>query len=103
MNLTTTPVLVLSGLLLAVGTYGVLTRRNAITLLISVEVMMNAANLNLVAFSRLHQPELMTGQIFALLGIGIAACEAAVGLALILSIYRRFGTTDVDRVNFLKG
>lgn len=98
-----TAVLVLTGFLLAVGVYGVLTRRNAITLLISVEIMMNAANLNLVAFSRLHQPELMTGQVFALFGIGIAACEAAVGLALILAIYRRFRTTDVDRVNLLRG
>jgi NADH-quinone oxidoreductase subunit K len=98
-----TPILILTGFLLGVGVYGVMTRRNAITLLISVEIMMNAANLNLVAFSRLHQPELMTGQVFALFGIAIGACEAAVGLALILAIYRRFGTTDVDRVNFLRG
>jgi NADH-quinone oxidoreductase subunit K len=103
MNGSMTPVLMLSGFLLAAGTYGVLTRRNAITMLISVEIMMNAANLNLVAFSRLHNPELMTGQVFALFGIAIGACESAVGLALILAIYRRFGTTDVDRVNFLRG
>ena len=64
---------------------------------------MNAANLNLVAFSRLHQPELMTGQVFAIFGIGIAACEAAVGLALILTIYRRFGSTDVDSVDLPQG
>ncbi len=98
-----TPVLVLSGILFAIGVFGVLTRRNAITMLVSVEIMMNAANLNLVAFSRLHEPKLMTGQTFAILGIGIAACEAAVGLALILAIYRRFSTTDVDHLDLLKG
>ncbi|MCL5942302.1 MAG: NADH-quinone oxidoreductase subunit NuoK [Actinobacteria bacterium] len=97
-----TAVLVLSAVLFAIGLFGVLTRRNAITLLVSVEVMMNAANLNLVAFSRLYQPELMTGQVFAILGIGVAACEAAVGLALILTIYRRYGSTDVDRVRLLR-
>lgn len=97
-----TAVLVLSAVLFAIGLFGVLTRRNAITLLVSVEVMMNAANLNLVAFSRLYQPELMTGQVFAVLGIGVAACEAAVGLALILAIYRRYGSTDVDRVRLLR-
>ncbi len=98
-----TLVLVFSGLLFAIGTYGVLTRRNAITLLISVEILMNAANLNFVAFSRLWEPELMTGQVFALVGISIAACEAAVGLALILAVFRRFGTTDVGRIDFLRG
>lgn len=98
-----TLVLVISGLLFAVGAFGVLTRRNAITVLISVEIMMNAANLNLVAFNRLHEPELMSGQVFALVGISVAACEAAVGLALILAIYRRFGTSDVDRIDLLRG
>ncbi len=97
-----TPVLVLSAVLFATGLFGVLTRRNAITLLVSVEIMMNAGNLNLVAFSRLYQPELMTGQVFAIMGIGIAASEAAVGLALILTIYRRYGSTDVDRVRLLR-
>ncbi|MCZ7662443.1 MAG: NADH-quinone oxidoreductase subunit NuoK [Thermoleophilia bacterium] len=97
-----TPVLVLSAVLFATGMFGVLTRRNAITLLVSVEIMMNAGNLNLVAFSRLYQPELMTGQVFAIMGIGIAASEAAVGLALILTIYRRYGSTDVDRVRLLR-
>lgn len=99
----TTAALVLSSVLFAVGVFGVLTRRNAITLLVSVEIMMNAANINLVAFSRVHQPEAMTGQVFALLGIGIAACEAAVGLALILAVRRRFGGTDVQSIDLLKG
>ncbi len=99
----TTAALVLSSVLFAVGVFGVLTRRNAITLLVSVEIMMNAANINLVAFSRVHEPEAMTGQVFALLGIGIAACEAAVGLALILAVRRRFGGTDVQSIDLLKG
>lgn len=98
-----TPVLVLSGLLVAIGTYGVLTRRDGISLLVSVEIIMNAATLNLVAFSRLYDATRMTGQVFALFSIGIAACEAAVGLALVLAIHRRYRTTDVDRVNLLKG
>lgn len=99
----TTAALTLSSVLFAVGMFGVLTRRNAISLLVSVEIMMNAANINLVAFSRIHQPEAMTGQVFALLGIGIAACEAAVGLALILTVRRRFGGTDVQSIDLLKG
>lgn len=99
----TTAALTLSSVLFAVGVFGVLTRRNAISLLVSVEIMMNAANINLVAFSRIHQPEAMTGQVFALLGIGIAACEAAVGLALILTVRRRFGGTDVQSIDLLKG
>ncbi|HZJ29522.1 MAG TPA: NADH-quinone oxidoreductase subunit NuoK [Solirubrobacterales bacterium] len=99
----TTAALTLSSVLFAVGVFGVLTRRNAIALLVSVEIMMNAANINLVAFSRVHHPEAMTGQVFALLGIGIAACEAAVGLALILAVRRRFGSTDVHSIDLLKG
>lgn len=99
----TAAALTLSSVLFAVGVFGVLTRRNAISLLVSVEIMMNAANINLVAFSRIHQPEAMTGQVFALLGIGIAACEAAVGLALILTVRRRFGGTDVRSIDLLKG
>lgn len=99
----TTAALTLSSVLFAIGVFGVLTRRDAISLLVSVEIMMNAANINLVAFSRIHQPEAMTGQVFALLGIGIAACEAAVGLALILTVRRRFGGTDVGSIDLLKG
>lgn len=99
----TTAALTLSSVLFAIGVFGVLTRRNAIALLVSVEIMMNAAILNLVAFSRLHQPEAMTGQVFALVGIAIAACEAAVGLALVLAVYRRFGSTDVDSIDLLRG
>jgi NADH-quinone oxidoreductase subunit K len=99
----TTAALSLSAVLFAIGVFGVLTRRNAISLLVSVEIVMNAAAINLVAFSRIYEPEAMTGQVFALLGIGIAACEAALGLALILAVYRRFGSTDVDTIDLLRG
>lgn len=99
----TTAAVTLSSVLFAIGVFGVLTRRNAISLLVSVEIMMNAAIINLVAFSRLYEPEAMTGQVFALFGIGIAACEAAIGLALVLAVYRRFGSTDVDSIDLLKG
>ncbi len=99
----TTAAVTLSSVLFAIGVFGVLTRRNAISLLVSVEIMMNAAIINLVAFSRLYEPEAMTGQVFALFGIGIAACEAAIGLALVLAVYRRFGSTDVDTIDLLKG
>ncbi|MBU2603080.1 MAG: NADH-quinone oxidoreductase subunit NuoK [Actinobacteria bacterium] len=99
----TTAAVTLSSVLFAIGVFGVLTRRNAISLLVSVEIMMNAAIINLAAFSRLYEPEAMTGQVFALVGIGIAACEAAVGLALVLAVYRRFGSTDVDSIDLLKG
>ncbi|MHB0978786.1 MAG: NADH-quinone oxidoreductase subunit NuoK [Thermoleophilia bacterium] len=99
----TAAALSLSAVLFAIGVFGVLTRRNAISLLVSVEIVMNAAAINLVAFSRIYEPEAMTGQVFALLGIGIAACEAALGLALILAVYRRFGSTDVDTIDLLRG
>lgn len=99
----TVAALTLSAVLFAIGVFGVLTRRNAISLLVSVEIVMNAATINLVAFSRIYEPEAMTGQVFALLGIGIAACEAALGLALILAVYRRFGSTDVDTIDLLRG
>lgn len=97
------PVVILTSFLLVLGGYGALTRRNAIAVVISLEIMMNAANLNLVALSRLHSAELATGQTFALLAIAVGACEAAVGLALILAVYRHYGTTDLDRIDLLRG
>lgn len=88
--------LLVSSLLFAVGLAGALTRRNSILMLVGIELMLNAANLNFVAFWRfgLH-PEAMTGIVFVLFSIGIAAAEAAVGLALILAVYRHTHTTDL--------
>lgn len=97
-----TKVLILSSLLFAIGLFGVVTRRNAIIILVSIEIMMNAAALNFVGFSLVHQPQQVTGQVFTILIITIAACEAAVGLALVLAIYRRFRSTNIDGINLLK-
>jgi NADH:ubiquinone oxidoreductase subunit K len=98
--------LVFSSLLFAIGAYGVLTRKNAIVVLMSIEVMLNAANINLVAFSSyhyiLHGGMDASGQAIALLSIAIAAAEVAVGLAIILSVYRRYQTIDVDKINILR-
>jgi len=98
--------LIFSSLLFAIGAYGVLTRKNAIVVLMSIEVMLNAANINLVAFSSyyniLHGGVDASGQAIALISIAIAAAEVAVGLAIILSVYRRYQTIDVDKINILR-
>ena len=96
--------LVLSALLFAVGLAGALTRRSAILVLVGIELMLNAANLNFIAFWRYGpNPEALTGVIFVLFAIGVAAAEAAVGLALIIAVYRHYRTTDVDQVDSMKG
>jgi NADH-quinone oxidoreductase subunit K len=96
--------LLLSALLFAVGLAGALTRRNGIIVLVGIELMLNAANLNFIAFWRFGpHPEALTGILFVLFSIGVAAAEAAVGLALIISIYRHYKTSDVDQVTSMKG
>ena len=96
--------LLLSAMLFAIGLAGALTRRNAILVLVGVELMLNAANLNFIAFWRFSSnPEALTGVMFVLFAIAIAAAEAAVGLALIIAIYRHFRTANVDNVDTLKG
>ncbi|NBR85169.1 MAG: NADH-quinone oxidoreductase subunit NuoK [Verrucomicrobia bacterium] len=96
--------LLVSALLFCIGLAGALTRRNAIMVLIGIELMLNAANLNFIAFWRFSEnPETMTGLMFALFSIAIAAAEAAVGLALIITIYRHFRTANVDKVEEMKG
>ncbi|KAF0179364.1 MAG: NADH-quinone oxidoreductase subunit K [Limisphaerales bacterium] len=96
--------LFVSALLFCIGLAGALTRRNAIMVLIGIELMLNAANLNFIAFWRFSEnPETMTGLTFALFSIAIAAAEAAVGLALIITIYRHFRTANVDKVEDMKG
>lgn len=94
--------LVISAGLFCIGIFGVLARRNAIAVLMSVELMLNAANINLVAFWRYINPEQINGQIFAAFVFAVAAGEAAVGLALILSIYRNRHSVIVEDVNILK-
>lgn len=96
--------LLVSALLFCIGLAGALTRRNAIMVLIGIELMLNAANLNFIAFWRFSENlEAMTGLTFALFSIAIAAAEAAVGLALIITIYRHFRTANVDKVEDMKG
>src|ERR1700692_5038336 len=96
--------LLLSALLFAIGLAGALTRRNAILVLIGIELMLNAANLNFIAFWRYGpHPEALTGIMFAIFSIGVAAAEAAVGLALISSIYRHFKTTNLDQIDSMRG
>ncbi len=96
--------LVLAGFLFSCGLYAALARRNAVAVLMGIELMLNAVNINLLAFWRYGPyPERLEGQIFALFVIAIAAAEAAVGLALIISIYRNRKTVNLDELDMLKG
>ena len=96
--------LIASALLFSIGLAGALTRRNAILVLVGIELMLNSANLNFIAFWRFSEnPEMLTGVMFVIFSIGIAAAEAAVGLALIISIYRHYKTTDLGHMDSLKG
>lgn len=94
--------LILSSILFCVGIFGVLTRRNAIGVLMSIELMFNAVNINFVAFSKFVTPSEFVGQIFAIFVITIAAAEATVGLAIVLLIYRNFKGINVDNINLMK-
>ncbi|MGC8877948.1 MAG: NADH-quinone oxidoreductase subunit NuoK [Anaerolineae bacterium] len=94
--------LTVAAALFAIGLYGVLSRRNAIGVLLGIELMLNAANLNLVAFWRYVTPQALTGQVFAIFVIGIAAAEVAAGLAIIISAYRRRRTVVVDELNTMR-
>ena len=99
-----TSYLLLSALLFAVGLAGAVTRRNAILALIGIELMLNAANLNFIAFWRFGpHPEALTGVMFVIFSIAIAAAEAAVGLALIIAVYRHYKSVNLDQMKNLKG
>lgn len=91
----------LSAILFTIGAVGVLIRRNAIVIFMSVELMLNAANLAFVAFARAH--EAISGQIFVFFVMTVAAAEVAVGLALIVAIFRTKQSIDVDQINSMKG
>lgn len=95
--------LILAAALFCVGAYGVLSRRNAIVVLMGVELMLNAVNINLVAFWRYLEPGGATGQVFALFVYVVAAAEAAVGLALIIAIWRTQETIALEDIDLLKG
>jgi NADH-quinone oxidoreductase subunit K len=96
--------LLVAALLFSIGLAGALSRRSAILVLIGIELMLNAANLNFIAFWRYGpNPAALTGIMFALFSIAVAAAEAAVGLSIILAIYRHSRTTDLDQMNSMKG
>jgi NADH:ubiquinone oxidoreductase subunit K len=96
--------LILSAFLFAIGFIGALTRRNSILVLMGIELMLNAANLNFIAFWRYGpHPEALTGIIFVLFSIAVAAAEAAVGLALIISIHGHYRTIDVTKMDSMRG
>jgi NADH-quinone oxidoreductase subunit K len=93
--------IIFSAVLFSLGTLGVLIRRNSLVIFMSIELMLNAANLSFVAFSRIH--ESFSGQIFVFFIMAVAAAEVAVGLALIVTIYRSRHTIDIDGMSSLKG
>jgi NADH-quinone oxidoreductase subunit K len=98
--ITTVHYLILSAALVLIGTIGVLTRRNIVTILMSIELILNAVNINLVAFSRHLQQ--VTGQVFAIFVITVAVAEAAVGLGILIALFRNKETVLADEVDLLK-
>ena len=105
MNLESIPLqafLIVSSALFCIGIWGLLNRRNAVRVLMSIELMLNAVNINLMAFSSYIDNNLIQGQVFAIFVITVAAAEAAVGLAILLSLYRNRVTVDMESFNLLK-
>lgn len=94
--------LIFAAALFCIGLFGVLARRNAIAILMGIELMLNAVNINLVAFWRFDTPRDISGQAFAVMVFAVAAAEVAVGLALFISVYRRRGTVAADEIDLLK-
>jgi NADH:ubiquinone oxidoreductase subunit K len=94
--------LIFAAALFSIGFYGVLARKNAILILMGVELMLNAVNINLVTFWRYTNPILITGQVFAVIVFAVAAAEVAVGLALVISLYRRRKSIAADEINLMK-
>jgi NADH-quinone oxidoreductase subunit K len=90
-----------SAVLFTIGVVGVLTRRNALIIFMCVELMLNAVNLSFVALSRMHGAAL--GQVFVVFVMTVAAAEAAVGLAIVIAVYRHFGTVELQNINLLRG
>ena len=94
--------ILVSAILFCIGIFGVLTRRNLVQILMSIELILNAAMINFVAFSAYQKPESQLGTVFAIFIIIVAACEVGLGLAIILSVYRSKSTTDISKINILK-
>ena len=94
--------LVISTLMFFIGIYGFLTRRNLITMLMSIELILNSVNINFVVFNRFLYPNQLNGHFFSLIVIAVAASEAAVAIAIIINIYRNFKSIDVDNLDQMK-
>jgi NADH:ubiquinone oxidoreductase subunit K len=94
--------LILAAILFCIGLYGAVTKKNAISVFMCIELMLNSANINLVAFNHFLKPDILAGHTFAVFIIAVAACEVAVGLAIVLSLYRHRKSTAVDDMDFLK-
>jgi NADH:ubiquinone oxidoreductase subunit K len=95
--------LIFAALLFSIGLFGVLSRRNAVAILLGIELMLNSVNINLAAFWRYGQDvSQMTGQVFAIIVFAVAAAEVSVGLALVISVYRRHNTVVADDINMMK-
>lgn len=105
MNIGIEHYLILSAVLFSIGLYGALAKRNAVVILMCIELMLNAVNIAMVAFSRYLAPDvvLLTGQVFAIFIMTVAAAEAAVGLAIIIAIYRSRKNVDVEQADLMKG
>ena len=105
MNIGLEHYLILSAVLFSIGLYGALAKRNAVVILMCIELMLNAVNITMVAFSRYLVPDvvLLTGQVFAIFIMTVAAAEAAVGLAIIIAIYRSRNNVDVEQSDLMKG
>jgi NAD(P)H-quinone oxidoreductase subunit 4L len=95
--------LTLSAILFAIGLYGVVSSRNIIRVLMCVELMLNAVNINFVAFNRFVNPDVLNGQVFAIFVLTLSAAEAALGLAIVIALYRKKATVDIDSYRELQG
>jgi NADH:ubiquinone oxidoreductase subunit K len=93
--------LILAAVLFCIGVYGVISRRNGVLVLMSIELILNSVNINLIAFSVMTNT--ISGQVFALFVIAVAAAEVGVGLAIVLAIFRTHRTVDIDQVDLMKG
>jgi NAD(P)H-quinone oxidoreductase subunit 4L len=94
--------LILSACLFAIGLFGALSKKNTIVILMCIEIMLNAVNITMVAFSRFVTPQFLTGQVFAIFIMVVAAAEVAIGLAIIIAIYRTHKTIDSDKIGSMK-
>lgn len=96
------PYLTLGAILFCIGLYGALTKRNAVIVLLCIELMLNGSNLNLIAFAKMGLTPSLTGQVFSLFTITLAAAEVAIGVAILIMLYRNRGTSNVNEMNLMK-